>query len=98
MSSLTYKTKFTLATMLVPSCILSSWMIAAPGAVAVSLSTYAALATLLLTLAAVALGTRRNGRADGTIRQRLHRIDTAQPPTNRRSVAAADANRSEWWS
>ena len=95
MSALTYTTKFTLATVLLPLCGVSLWMIAAPGAVAISPSTYATLATLLLTIAFVALETRR-GRAGGSIGERLHQIDTAQSTTHRRSIAAADANRSEW--
>lgn len=96
MSSLTYKTRFTLAAVLLPPCIVSLWMIGAPGAVAISPSTYAAFAALLLALGGVALTTGRNGQAVGSIGQLLHAVDTAQPSTNGRTGEAANANRSDW--
>ena len=82
MSPLAYRTKFTLAMVLLPPFIVSLWMLGVPGAV--SWSTYGAFAALLLALGAVTLMTWRNGKATGSMGQLLHATETEQAQHSRR--------------
>ena len=77
MTPFSTQARFTIGLALLVPFMGSLWLLAVPNAI--TSTTYAVLATLLMALAAVAMNTYANGRAANSMGQLLHETETSVP-------------------